>query len=73
VFENVYHQIASQLQAVMVSPWQVSAKVPGGRDAFLIGPGLATEGIPDTVKMFTRSLWRDTEVPVVVDAGLGSS
>ena len=52
----------------MVSPWQVSAKVPGGRDTFLIGPGLATEGIPDAVKMFTRSLWRDTEVPVVVDA-----
>lgn len=68
VFENVYHQVAAQLQAVMVSPWQTTWKVPPARDAYLIGPGLAAEGMPDTVKMFTRSLWRDTEVPVVVDA-----
>jgi ADP-dependent NAD(P)H-hydrate dehydratase / NAD(P)H-hydrate epimerase len=66
--ESIYHVTASQLQAVMVSPWQPSAKVPAGRDAILIGPGLAAEGLPDQVKLLTRVLWRDVEVPLVVDA-----
>jgi NAD(P)H-hydrate epimerase len=66
--ESIYHVTASQLQAVMVSPWQPSAKVPAGRDAILIGPGLAMESLPDQVKLLTRLLWRDAEAPLVVDA-----
>jgi NAD(P)H-hydrate epimerase len=31
--ESIYHVTASQLQAVMVSPWQPAAKVPAGRAA----------------------------------------
>ena len=66
--EGVYHVVASQLQAVMVSPWQLSAKIPANRDAILIGPGLAADSLPDSVKLLTRALWRDALVPVVVDA-----
>ena len=66
--ESIYHVVASQLQAVMVSPWQPVAKVPAGRDAILIGPGLAAENLPDQVKLLTRVIWRDAEVPLVVDA-----
>jgi NAD(P)H-hydrate epimerase len=66
--ESIYHVTASQLQAVMVSPWQPSAKVPAGRNSILIGPGLAMESLPDQVKLLTRVLWRDAEVPLVVDA-----
>jgi hydroxyethylthiazole kinase-like uncharacterized protein yjeF len=66
--ESIYHVTASQLQAVMVSPWQPAAKVPAGRDAILIGPGLAADSLPDQVRLLTRMLWRDVEVPLVVDA-----
>jgi hydroxyethylthiazole kinase-like uncharacterized protein yjeF len=66
--ESIYHVTASQLQAVMVSPWQPAAKVPAARDAILIGPGLAAESLPDQVRLLTRVLWRDAEVPLVVDA-----
>jgi NAD(P)H-hydrate epimerase len=66
--ESIYHVTAAQLQAVMVSPWQPLAKVPAGRDAILVGPGLAAEDLPDQVKLLTRVLWRDAEMPVVADA-----
>jgi ADP-dependent NAD(P)H-hydrate dehydratase / NAD(P)H-hydrate epimerase len=66
--ESVYHVMASQLQAVMVSPWQPAPKIPAERDSILIGPGLASESIPDQIKMLTRVLWRDAEAPLVVDA-----
>ena len=66
--EAVYHVIASQLQAVMVSPWQPSLVLPGNYNAVLIGPGLAAEDLPDAMKMNTRLVWRDSPVPVVVDA-----
>src|SRR5262249_22165978 len=36
----VYHAIAPQLQAVMVSPWQPDIKLDGSYSAILLGPGL---------------------------------
>jgi ADP-dependent NAD(P)H-hydrate dehydratase / NAD(P)H-hydrate epimerase len=66
--ESVYHAVAPQLQAVMVSPWATQGKLPGSHDSILIGPGLAAADIPDQMKMLTRSLWRDQFLPVVVDA-----
>src|SRR6266478_2403497 len=39
--EAVYHAIAPQLQAVMVSVWQPQAKLAGAHTSILIGPGLA--------------------------------
>ncbi|HWF17862.1 MAG TPA: NAD(P)H-hydrate dehydratase [Verrucomicrobiae bacterium] len=66
--ETVYHVVASQLQAVMVRIWEPTLKMPDHYGAVLIGPGLAAENLPDAVKMFTRLTWRDSPVPVVVDA-----
>ena len=66
--ESVYHAVAPQLQAVMVSAWDTQGKLPGSHDSILIGPGLAAADIPDQMKMLTRSLWRDQFLPVVVDA-----
>ncbi len=66
--EAVYHVVASQLQAVMVEPWAPGAKLIGSHNAALIGPGLAAKDMPDEMKMLTRHLWRDSLMPVVVDA-----
>ncbi|HWX21942.1 MAG TPA: NAD(P)H-hydrate dehydratase [Candidatus Binatia bacterium] len=66
--EPVYHVIAPQLQAVMVSPWQPDNKLPGPWTALLVGPGLAAPDIPDQMKLLVRHLWRDSTLPLVVDA-----
>lgn len=66
--ESVYHSIAPQLQAVMVSPWHPDVKLPGTYSAILIGPGLAAPDATEQMKMVTRHLWRDATVPVIVDA-----
>ncbi|MGO8930832.1 MAG: NAD(P)H-hydrate dehydratase [Limisphaerales bacterium] len=66
--EAVYHAVAPQLQAVMVSTWLPQGNLPGSHDAILAGPGLAAGDIPDQMKMQTRHLWRDSAMPVVVDA-----
>lgn len=70
-FETVYHVIASQLQAVMVHPWEPTPKMFGGNGtsgAVLIGPGLAAKDLPDALRLFTRLTWRDSPSPVVLDA-----
>jgi NAD(P)H-hydrate epimerase len=66
--ESVYHAVAPQLQAVMVSAWTAQAKLAGSHDSLLIGPGLAAADLPDQMKILTRNLWRDLFLPVVVDA-----
>jgi ADP-dependent NAD(P)H-hydrate dehydratase / NAD(P)H-hydrate epimerase len=66
--EVVYHVIASQLQAVMVKPWQPELQLPGNYHAILIGPGLAAEDLPDTIKLSAKQVWRNSSAPVVMDA-----
>ncbi len=66
--EKVYGAVASQLQAVMVNVWQPKLKFPDSTSAILIGPGLAAPGIAGKMKAFTQKLWRDSELPLVVDA-----
>ena len=66
--ESVYHAVAPQLQAVMVTVWEVQGKLAGSHDSLLLGPGLAAADMPDQMKMLTRNLWRDVFLPVVVDA-----
>ena len=66
--EAVYHAVAPQLAAVMVSPWLPQGKLPGAHDAVLLGPGLAAVDMPDQMQILTRHLWRDSFLPVVVDA-----
>ena len=67
-FEAVYHACAAQLQSVMVSPWQPTAKLPAAHSAVLAGPGLAAVPTADQMKLVLRNLWRDSALPLVVDA-----
>lgn len=66
--ESVYQVIASQLQAVMVSPWRAGDKLPETSTAVLVGPGLAAPDAPDQSKPLVAELWRNFPGPVVVDA-----
>lgn len=66
--ESVYHVVASQLQAVMVSPWRPDSKLPENTTAILAGPGLAAADVPDQVKLLVGELWRKFPGPMVVDA-----
>jgi NAD(P)H-hydrate epimerase len=66
--ESAYHAVAAQLQAAMVSPWVPNTKMPAAYDCVLVGPGLASPEIPDTLKLLVRLLWRDAGHPVIVDA-----
>jgi NAD(P)H-hydrate epimerase len=66
--EDVYHPIAAQLQSVMVNLWKPEIKLSDAASAILIGPGLAASNLPDAMKSVTRRLWRDAELPVIVDA-----
>ena len=66
--KKVYSAVASQVQAVMVNVWKPKLKFPDSTSAILTGPGLAAPGIAEKVKPFLRKLWRDSELPMVVDA-----
>jgi NAD(P)H-hydrate epimerase len=67
--ESVYQVVAPQLQAVMVAPWAgENSLVPGSWTALLFGPGLASREVPDDLKMVLRHLWRDSPLPIIVDA-----
>jgi len=66
--ESVYHAVAAQLQAVMVNLWMPDSKRPDTASAILIGPGLAAPGLADTMSLVTRRIWRDSLLPVIVDA-----
>jgi NAD(P)H-hydrate epimerase len=65
--EGAYHPVASQLQAVMVSPWKANTDF-SHYSAILIGPGLAAADLPAEVKKLTADLWLHSSVPIIVDA-----
>jgi len=70
--ENVYVPVASQLQSVMVRPWQPGWSLPSTTTAVLFGPGLEDDSVPTELRRWVTSLWRQTSIPVVADAsGLG--
>jgi ADP-dependent NAD(P)H-hydrate dehydratase / NAD(P)H-hydrate epimerase len=66
--ETVYHAVAAQLQAAMVNLWRPGLKFPDGVSALLFGPGLAAPDLPEELKTTFRRLWRDSPLPLVVDA-----
>ena len=66
--EPVYHVTAAQLQSVMVNLWTPDLRLPETTNAVLVGPGLAAPGLFDVMSHFTRRLWRDSLIPVIVDA-----
>lgn len=66
--DQVYTPVASQLQSVMVAPFRAGFKIPNGYSAHLIGPGLAAPEMRDIAAPVLRQLWRDSELPLIVDA-----
>ena len=66
--ETIYRPVAEQLQAVMVNVWRPEIRLPESTSAILIGPGLAAPNIAKTMKTPMRKLWRDSKLPVIVDA-----
>lgn len=64
----VYVPVAAQLQAAMVRPWTEDDPVTGEYSALVIGPGLAAPGLPETLVAEVRKLWRESPIPLVVDA-----
>ncbi len=66
--EAVYYPVAGQLQSVMVSTVEAGSKLQGPWSGILIGPGLAALGMTEQMKLLTRYLWRDSTLPVIVDA-----
>jgi NAD(P)H-hydrate epimerase len=66
--ESVYQAVASQSQAVMVSPWRNVTNLTENRTAVLVGPGLAAEDLPGELKPLIAELWRDFPGWMVIDA-----
>ena len=66
--EPVYYPVAMQLQSAMVNLWSHDVRFPGDFSALLIGPGLAARDLPEELAIATRKLWRDSTLPMIVDA-----
>lgn len=66
--ENVYHAIAPHVQSAMLKPWNAAEKFATDYSAVLIGPGLAAADLPAEIKPVARKVWRDSLLPVIVDA-----
>lgn len=66
--ESVYPVVAPQLQAVMVNVFKAELKFPETTSVVLIGPGLHAPGMADALRKTVQRLWRDSPLPMVVDA-----
>ena len=66
--EPVYYPVAMQLQSAMVNLWSHDVHFPGVFSALLIGPGLAARDLPEELIIAARKLWRDSVLPMIVDA-----
>jgi ADP-dependent NAD(P)H-hydrate dehydratase / NAD(P)H-hydrate epimerase len=64
----VYPVVAPQLQAPMAGVFKPDMKFPETTSAILIGPGLHAPGVADAMKKTAQQLWRDSELPIIVDA-----
>ena len=64
----VYPVVAPQFQAVMVGIFKPDIKFPDTTTGILVGPGMHAPGIADAVKKTVQQLWKDSELPMVVDA-----
>ncbi|MBU6400941.1 MAG: NAD(P)H-hydrate dehydratase [Verrucomicrobia bacterium] len=66
--EEVYGPVAAQLQSVMVHPWRTGLELPPTASAILIGPGLAARQLPADLRETAVGWWRESRLPVIVDA-----
>ena len=64
---EIYAPVASQLQAVMVDVWSDEVEFLKFT-ALLFGPGLAANGIRNSVREACRREWNRAAIPIVVDA-----
>jgi len=65
---EVFAPVASQLQSVMVRPLVPGEITIHSITGLLIGPGLAADELPADLKETTGEMWRESSVPMVVDA-----
>jgi hydroxyethylthiazole kinase-like uncharacterized protein yjeF len=66
--KETYLPVASQLQSVMVRPWQENWTPPDSSTALLVGPGLADPSVPESLRRWAASQWQDSPLPVIADA-----
>lgn len=66
--EEAYVPVARQLQSVMVRPWKTPLELPESCTGILIGPGLAAEDLARSIRETTQELWKESKLPVIVDA-----
>lgn len=66
--ERVYEPVARQLQSVMVHPELPPARLPESCTAVVVGPGLASPYLPDTLKHAVQELWKHSPLAVIADA-----
>jgi ADP-dependent NAD(P)H-hydrate dehydratase / NAD(P)H-hydrate epimerase len=66
--QQIYTPVASQLQSVMVQPWQGPFPLPKTTTALLFGPGLASDSLPLDLKEWLIRLWHDSPAAVIADA-----
>ena len=63
-----YVPVASQLQQVMVHPWQSKWQLPRRCTAALVGPGLASPQLPTSLIAEVVRSWQEAPLPVIADA-----
>jgi len=66
--ENVLVPVASQLQAAMVHPWRRGGFLPEKCSTIVAGPGLAATDLPDELPSTLERLWKESALPMLVDA-----
>jgi NAD(P)H-hydrate epimerase len=66
--DSSYFPVAAQLQAVMVAPWESKVHLSHNYSGILVGPGLAAPDLPPEAKSLTDQLWRESSLPMIVDA-----
>ena len=66
--EEVFVPVASQLQSVMVQPLVPGEITIKSITTLLVGPGMASDRLPEDLKTTADSMWHESSVPMVVDA-----
>ncbi len=65
---DTYVPVASQLTGVMVSPWNETDAFPSSATAVLVGPGLASNTVPDWLRDRIRTGWAESPLTWIADA-----
>ncbi len=65
---KVYPVDAPQFQSVKVGIFKPDMKFPDSATGILVGPGMHAPGVAEAMKKTVQQLWRDSELPMVVDA-----